>query len=277
MTQQLPGGSLLPQTVSPASLTWVDDSGTADAIDFDLVLSEEWQQDAEVTEHPVEQGANVSDHVRVALAKCTLTVFATNEPLGSNDFAQATLGSVPVLANVWKSNIGLRGLVQGVAGGVGFAAAGTVGSAAGAAGGALAASLIPPGQAVPTPIAPNVSQFSAPTDFVEETIAKLLELKNNAQLVTLVGSKQTLENMVIETLGYMRSEDEGTGATITIGLKELRIVTYQQVPVPDITRAQAPSNTGMQNAKSIPNAQQGSMLRGLARYAGVPGPWGNPQ
>jgi hypothetical protein len=264
MTQPLVGTA-----ISPAALVWTDATGNVQSFDFDLVLAEEWEQGATVTEHPVEQGANVADHVRVELVKVMLTVFATNEPLGSNNFTGAPLVGQPLVAKVWQSNIGLRGLIQGVGGGVGAAIGGTVGNVVGAVAGAALASLIPPGQEVDTPFVASVYKPLTPGDFVALTITLLLALKNAAQLITVEGSKQTVKNMVIEQLSYVRSQDEGTGATITLGLKQVRVVQTQAVgaPLPAIPRASPPVSKGAQNPTQA--AVPDSWLTGIANWAGM--------
>jgi len=76
--------STQPGIYDEAYLSYVDQTGNTKLIIFDAVLSEDWPQGTTVTEHPVEQGANVTDHVRVTLVTCRLRVRVTNEPLDSN-------------------------------------------------------------------------------------------------------------------------------------------------------------------------------------------------
>jgi hypothetical protein len=76
--------STQPGIYDEAYLSYVDQTGNTKLIIFDAVLSEDWPQGTTVTEHPVEQGANVTDHVRVTLVTCKLKVRVTNEPLDSN-------------------------------------------------------------------------------------------------------------------------------------------------------------------------------------------------
>jgi hypothetical protein len=257
-------------------LTWTDASGTVNYWVPDVTISEEWEQGAEVTEHPVEQGANVADHVRVALPKVTLEVFATNEPTApGNNFAAMQLVGLPMTANVWMSNSLLRGLTL-AAGGALAAAAGAAGgsnaSAAVSLAGLAAASFVPPGQAVATPMVASVYQFpGGADDFVLLTIQLLLSLKNTAQLITVNGSKQSEDNMVIEDFTYTRGEDEGTGATITLGLKQIRIVQTQTVspPLPAIPRAAGQTNAGLKPPTDGTPAQQQSWLSAIAGWAGL--------
>ena len=62
-------------------LEWIDDTGAVNELWFDLVVDEDWPDEgADVTQHPVEVGADISDHVRVKLPTYQLTIRATNEP-----------------------------------------------------------------------------------------------------------------------------------------------------------------------------------------------------
>lgn len=64
-----------------AYLSWVDGSGATNLVTFSVVTSEDWDEGAQVTEHPVEQGPDVADHIRVSLPTCRLRVWSTNEPI----------------------------------------------------------------------------------------------------------------------------------------------------------------------------------------------------
>lgn len=55
-------------------------SGELRIIDFDIVTGEEHQISATVSEHPVEDGANISDHVRPNLSRVTLKGLASDTP-----------------------------------------------------------------------------------------------------------------------------------------------------------------------------------------------------
>jgi hypothetical protein len=48
---------------------------------FDQTVSEGHEATAEVTEHPVEKGSNVADHVRQNPQNLTLEMFVTNTPI----------------------------------------------------------------------------------------------------------------------------------------------------------------------------------------------------
>lgn len=64
-----------------ASIIWEMRRGPLAVIEFDAVTSETHTVEAEVTEHPIEVGANVSDHSRPKLRVVSTEVVITNTPV----------------------------------------------------------------------------------------------------------------------------------------------------------------------------------------------------
>ncbi len=62
--------------------------------------------------------------------------------------------------------------------------------------------------------------------------ALLVQLKDAATQFTIIGTKQTEPNMVIETLAFHRDKSTGTGQDCTIGFKQVRVVSSQTVALP---------------------------------------------
>lgn len=62
-------------------LDWTDDAGGAGALEFDAVTLYGFEAVAEVTEHPVEQGTAITDHVRPQNGTVTLEGVITNAPI----------------------------------------------------------------------------------------------------------------------------------------------------------------------------------------------------
>ena len=65
------------------SLSWEEpeDSGQLQLMDFDAVIRDTHESSATVTEHPVEEGANISDHIRKDLDRLTLEIVVSNTPI----------------------------------------------------------------------------------------------------------------------------------------------------------------------------------------------------
>jgi hypothetical protein len=64
--------------------------GVFAALEFDAVIAEEHTMGADVSEHPVEEGADIADHIRPRLATLNLSGVITNTPLN-----EATSGLSP--------------------------------------------------------------------------------------------------------------------------------------------------------------------------------------
>lgn len=60
-------------------------TGTTDVVEVDAVVSEQHTLSNKITDHPVEQGANVSDHSRPDPRRVTLQCVHTNTPLSGAD------------------------------------------------------------------------------------------------------------------------------------------------------------------------------------------------
>lgn len=65
----------------PASLFYRVDGYYVGNIKFDLEISEHHSLESQVTEHPIEDGSTVSDHVRIMPRKGSLVGLVTNHPL----------------------------------------------------------------------------------------------------------------------------------------------------------------------------------------------------
>ncbi len=67
-------------------------SGQYYVFEFDTILKEGHTLGAEVSDHPVEAGANISDHVRPDLSRVELTVAVSNTPLNQVSVASTSPG-----------------------------------------------------------------------------------------------------------------------------------------------------------------------------------------
>lgn len=280
-----------------AYMTWLDASGAPNGLTFDVVVSEDWDEDATVTEHPVEQGPDVSDHIRVALPTCRLRIFSTNEPIDvaagdSTDVASPGQIDIPIPSVVytrgtgvsvadflgienaggptqtgsiiafpdWVNPITARALAISAAG----AGAGAIAAATGngqdkfaglaEAGAVIAAEalanlflgakeqtlyqmtdagLLP---VLNQPAQATVQVWPSGQDYVYALHQLLRSLKSAATLFTVTGTKEgPVPSMVIEHLSFHRDAGTGTGEEITIGLKQILIVTTQTVAVQPIS------------------------------------------
>lgn len=65
----------------PASLFWRDEQIGINGFPFDLFISEKHKLDFSVSDHPIQNGATISDHVHKQLQHVTIEGLFTNHPL----------------------------------------------------------------------------------------------------------------------------------------------------------------------------------------------------
>jgi hypothetical protein len=273
-----------PDPTTGAYLLWTDGAGQHTFV-FDCVISEDWTEPVQITEHPVEDGPNVTDNIRIGLISCRLQIRATNEPIQDNQWATMGAQSLPLqvpapqwipasgalIVPVWQSGIGLKSGLADLAGAV-LGAGGAV--AAIALGSLLPGAALPtivvPGQGLaPTSIAPSSQvnatsdTFTEPDDFVLKTYAQLQTLKNTPQLVQVIGTKCVASNMAIDDLQLHRAQDTGTGASISLSLRQILLVTTATVPTPTVARATPPVTNGHQATTDVDPAHQQSVAHSL--------------
>lgn len=193
------------------------DSG--EVIRFDAVTQETHGITSDITEHPVEKGANVTDHVRSQTDTMTLEVFVSNAPIRGDDHFEldTQVGAVAPLDLQPAAFTGIGGTVDPRLNGK----------------------------------AASVLQFDQPTNFVAEVYRALRELKEGAELLTIVTRLWDYEDMVIKEVSIPRTAAEGDGAKITINFKQVRLVETKIVaaPVPTEVRGKPAVDKGAKGGK----------------------------
>jgi len=277
-----------------AYLTYVDASGTTQTLVFDVVESEEWEAGSDISESPVEIGANITDNIRPTLRRCTLKVYASNKPILASQWANGTFGpgdgfTLPaqpfappptsITVKQWNSHLMDR-ILANTAGGALGSFAGSAGGAAGAlAGSLIGGALFTPEEVdtvvpaklglspppAPATLNPSVWGWDNPTDFVQQTLQLLESLRQQSQTFDLIGTKEVclgttpgLGGMAMEGFSYVRGKEEGSGASITLVFKEFRVVSTVTVPAPAPTlpRTKPPVAKGNQEGSSAADAAQ---------------------
>ena len=160
---------------------------------------------------------------------------------------------------------------------IGGAAGGPTGTLIGGAAGGILGALLSSGVSVPTPFFPstglqpvppqtvqaNVLTWAGDLDFVQETINQLRLWKNAASLLNVVGTKGSVQPMVIQGLTIRADKDTGDGRDITIDLREIRIVSTLTINVPAITRATPVVAMGNQNPQPTTNISAAKQIQNM--------------
>ena len=68
----------------PTLILWEDEFGQTNAVRFDILESEDHDANTIITDHPVEDGSDVTDHARDEPDRFSLVGFVSNCPLLTN-------------------------------------------------------------------------------------------------------------------------------------------------------------------------------------------------
>lgn len=250
----------------PAFIVPQDDSGRI--VTFDVIESENHETVAQITEHPVEVGINITDHVRALPNRITFIAYVTNQPIGENPFTKrGVIESKKLEIPAWAVNLGVDDLTFEIP------LEPTPGSLyrKGLAG---LGSLFGPPEASAT-----VLSFSEPFNAVAETYEVLTELQAAGVFLDVVipGFGWGYESMVIERVAAPRNAGD-SGVAFGIDMRQLRVVESGQVGAPPVPVDSVPggkplANKGGQGAKKPGDGEDpkkaGSIIYEQAKSAGV--------
>lgn len=204
------------------TLIWEDDSGAAVTMAFDIDRQESHEFVTTVTEHPVEVGADVADHVRDELDRFTLEGYVTDAPTNTDnarDEAFERLQNVGTIKGI-ELQIPEKPFLLGVSS--------AIGAGLSALGGLITGAIQGPPKA-------NILTFDDFKSRVKVVFGLLDDARRNHRLVRVVSKVTEYDNMLLEQLTVTRAPDDGTGATFLLAFREIRTVES------DITVAPAPA------------------------------------
>jgi hypothetical protein len=190
-------------------LSWQDDLGVDHVVKCDAVLSLIDELDAEVTDHPIENGSEISDHVIHKPKRLSLEVHQGNAPAEPDQgFSRR-----PLALDVAKNSFKPQGLLL-------------IHSAAGA----LIGSILGKTKSKKA----YILQPDTEVDRVVELHDKLIEAWNQSYQLTLNHYGRTYPDYVLTSLSYTR-EGQGKGGLgqFKLGLRTLRTVSTATTELPN--------------------------------------------
>jgi hypothetical protein len=187
------------------------DDGSSIIVQFDLTLSEGHEATAEVTDHPVETGSNVADHIRANPPSLNLELYVTQTPI--NDLGGR--GSI----NTYELTIPKYEAPLAPTPGALFRLAG---DAIGAVVDAITGG--------PVPIRAQVLSFPEPFDRVKETHTTLLDLLKRGVTSSVVTSTLTYDLMALTSVSLPITEPGG--GSFGLAMKQIRTVTTGTTKAP---------------------------------------------
>jgi hypothetical protein len=212
--------------------------GSLVSIEFDVLISETHTLASTVTDHPVEKGAPVTDHVRAKPREIAFQAFVTNFPIrvpGSN--LDGTKGGVDTLTVEYP----VKGKLP-----VGIPGVGAILAATGA--------LDTTEKAKATTL-----QFDGPVDRIRSVFSELETLWQGSTPITIESSLGTYEDMQIVSLQAPREAKDGSSIVFAFSAKAVRYVETKTVKAPKTTAGK--TNKGPKPAKDATPQRKKSMLR----------------
>lgn len=217
-----------------AFLTWQPKSGPSKSLFFDAVTDESVDLSSVSTDHPVEEGADISDHIRKERDRCSLEVFVSNSPIYDWNNRGGRVQKMPIPLAKYKAP--LDATPGAVFGAVGGAIKGAIGALLGKQ----------------EEYGAQVLQFANEFDAVADTLELFTKLRDDKQLVTVVLPAKMYQNMHLEKIQMQRNAGTGDGARFHLEFKQLLMVEAKLVnaPIPTETRGQPKKPKGAQGPKN---------------------------
>jgi hypothetical protein len=197
-------------------LTWNDDSGAAVSMVFDVDNQETHEFQTEVTEYPVEEGADVADNARDLLDSFTLNAWVGENPLPFNPevFNIVVLKAIELQIPEPPSVI---------------SASAAVSAGLKAAGSALFGS--------PAPPRAQMFTLDQARSRKKLTLELLDRARKDKRLLRVLTSMRDYEDMLITQISVTRSVQDQDGAEFTVALKNVRFVDSETVAAPKPSEA----------------------------------------
>ena len=215
----LPDGTTLPDIIAQAT------------------IEEHHIDEMEITEHPVQQGAMVTDHAFKRPAEVTLHLGWSNSPSSSGSLVNSAIAAAASVSPAVTTGANVYGLASGVMG--------------------LQSAL----------------DGSAATQ-IAAIYQSLLQLQESRALFDLYTGKRAYHNMICKTLSTTTDAKSEHSLPITMVCKQIILVNTQLVSLPAATQADpsataSPVNKGTQSVSSVSSAAQAKLLNSLPKS--VPG------
>lgn len=238
---------------------------------FDAVTNEATKHAAKVTEHPVEDGANVSDHIRDELDTVTLEVFVTNQPIKDvNNLYGLDLNYIELIEVDGK-----EGKLAGkqldipkyrpipITPGAAIQAIGN--AVRDLLGDATVAQLYGQTEAKKLTAAAPVQNWPTKFNAITDTVAQLVDWKMRGVVGKVITPWKTFPSVVFTEIGTVRNAPTGDAAIVSLSFKEIRLVESKLVtaPVPTEPRGNTEKAKGRQPTSFVrePVAKKKALLR----------------
>jgi hypothetical protein len=245
-----------------AILSWVNtESGLLEQVEFDVCTSEQHEDVLTITQHPVEEGAAMTDHARKEPTVCTLEAFQGDAPNKRLDrdadygpvdlqvpgFGDPGTQQIPLVIPNPPLQISPAGLLQA-----------GIGALVGLIAGQPEGTFIGKMRRATQVLSAQMLLQSAPRDRVRDIYEKLLTAQDQRALFTVDTALRTHRDMLLSRLPPRQDDDTGRGAAFEVEFQGIRVADSKTVasPEPAEKRAQTPKSSGSKNGGEDPNASE---------------------
>lgn len=225
---------------------------------LDVSIEEGYDLQADITDSPVESGADITTHVRVRPEEVTIKGIISNhpieEPQSHLDGARVDPTAMEIEGEPALLELPILGVVPGLQ---------QVEAIAGAFGGSIASKRILPLSGL---------RFTGQFDRVQMVKDALRAAIHAAQTVQVITGMHSYPAMLLSGLHIERSADTGDALHFTVTATAARIVNSEtgvEVPDPVHERSKSKRNAGKVNAQAVTDAASLPRRSGLAKLAGL--------
>ena len=236
-------------TKTASSYLFFKESGyTVDSIRFDLLLDEQHSVDAEVTQHTVEDGSTISDHIRLLPRKGSLTGFVTNHPfqVGYNGGLDPNLAQK--IASAQKKDW-VSGFVQ------------DLGSSYSQIGRLL-------GQEDGNKFTEaDFANLRPRENRVDTAFSALKKLMANRTTCTIVTGLETYRDVVVTKVSTERDKDAGDAGRFKVEFQEIKFAVISEVALTNTVRPNFEEPAGKQAMAKKKTGKTGGKDAGTVKLA----------
>lgn len=195
-----------------SSLFYKQEGYSVGAVKFDLLISEQHTLESEVTSHPIETGAEASDHVRNLPRKGSLVGLVTNFPL--NGVSTGLIAPPPAEFMAKLNSLG-GGIAERIA-----------------SLNPLTAPLAPK----PTMTAADYANLPRPKNRAADAWGLFKSLRDARQPVIISTGLEKYLDVIVTKVSTMRDKDTGDALKFTVDFQEINFVTLSSIEITTTTQ-----------------------------------------
>lgn len=217
--------------------------------------------EAEITENPVEEGADLTDHMRVKRPKVDLTFVVSNEPIYTYQFLRSFVPEHDKFIGAKSGKLRENELIVAKTEKP-FSVTNAIDAAADAIVGLFSK---------PKPLTKTALEFDAPFNLVSEVSDELQYIQDNRIRGTLYTTTRVKEGLVLASFTETRNKAMGTGAEFKVTFREIAVATAvrTKAPSPKVVKAQQPKALGKQGTPDASQKPEASLLATAGKKAGI--------